>query len=242
MSEDSKTYSIYSNSDFVDKYFESIQHNAWNAYYERPSSLSLLPDITNKRILDAGCGPGIVSKILRERGALVTSVDYSPAMVDVAKKVLGETGDIKCMDLNLGLPNFDDKAFDIIYCSLTIHYIDDLEFLFKEFCRVLRKGGVLIFSTDHPDSPAFKDSPITAKRVNDVVWENFGITLRVIERPWGDILSSLEKANLRIEKIIDAEPTEQCRFYFPQTYQYLKENRHFICLRATKSEFPLVHD
>ncbi len=50
-------------------YAEMIDTKPHNAYLERPTTLSLLPDVEGKRVLDAGCGPGVYAEWLVERGA-----------------------------------------------------------------------------------------------------------------------------------------------------------------------------
>ncbi len=229
-----QSYSVYSDASFVKQYLDSIQGNAWNAYYERPSTLTLLTDVTDKRILDAGCGPGIVSKELIKRGATVTAIDYSPAMIKMAKSLLGATAQTMIVDLNNGLPLFDDSCFDIVYSSLTVHYIDDLDVLFGEFYRVLQPGGALIFSTDHPESPGFKLNPVYEKRIDRVFWDSFNISLQIIRRPWNDIMESLNRSGFKVDKIKDAQPTGDCKVRFPDVYENLKYNRYFICVRALK--------
>jgi len=40
------------------KYAETVDAKPWNAFYERPAVISLLPSLTNANVLDAGCGSG----------------------------------------------------------------------------------------------------------------------------------------------------------------------------------------
>jgi ubiquinone/menaquinone biosynthesis C-methylase UbiE len=230
------SYSIYSDADFVDRYAGNILDNPWNACYERPSTLSLLPDIHDKKLLDAGCGPGVTTEILVNKGATVTAVDYSPPMIEKARKRVGGKAEISLVDLNDGLGLFPDDEFDIIFSSLTIHYIDDLNMLFSEFSRVLKQDGLLVFSTDHPENPDFLENPVTEKRLNNVPWSNYGINMQVYERPWEDIITALKDHNFEIEKVMDATPTEECSIKYPKEYEYLRSNPHFICVRAKNTK------
>jgi SAM-dependent methyltransferase len=68
----------------AEKYNELIDYKPHNAYYERPNTLDLLPDVTGKTILDAACGPGKYAEILIGRGAVVKGFDISPKMVELA--------------------------------------------------------------------------------------------------------------------------------------------------------------
>ncbi len=61
-----------------------------NAYYERPATLSLLPEVRGKQVFDAGCGPGVSSKWLVRHGATVFAADASANMVALARRRLGD--------------------------------------------------------------------------------------------------------------------------------------------------------
>jgi 2-polyprenyl-3-methyl-5-hydroxy-6-metoxy-1,4-benzoquinol methylase len=66
------------------RYAALIDERPWNALYERPTTLALLPDVGGKDVLDAGCGPGWYADWLVRRGARVEVIDLSPAMVEIA--------------------------------------------------------------------------------------------------------------------------------------------------------------
>jgi SAM-dependent methyltransferase len=55
-------------------YHRLIDHKSHNAYYDRPNTLSLIPEPAGKAILDAACGPGKYAEILLSRGAAVDGV------------------------------------------------------------------------------------------------------------------------------------------------------------------------
>src|SRR5678816_1316326 len=70
----------------------NVDSAPYNALYERPAMLALLPDVKDKRILDAGCGSGWYAEQLLKRGAIVSAIDASAAMVDHARARLAQTG------------------------------------------------------------------------------------------------------------------------------------------------------
>src|SRR4028118_308387 len=78
----------------------AVETKPHNAFYERPATLSLLPDVAGKRILDAGCGPGIYSEWLAKNGAKVVAVDASPKMFELAKRKLGNAVEVRIADLS----------------------------------------------------------------------------------------------------------------------------------------------
>lgn len=121
----------------------------FNELMEMPLSFSLLGNVKGKKVLDAGCGTGISSKILAEKGAKVTGIEISKNMVEIAKEY--------CKDLKIKFDKgsidklpYENEVFDAILASLVIHYFEDPTDVFKEFYRVLKKDGILVFSTNHP--------------------------------------------------------------------------------------------
>ncbi|MEV5081220.1 class I SAM-dependent methyltransferase [Streptomyces sp. NPDC056159] len=96
---------------FAEAYSAESESNLVNAYYARPAMLALAGDVAGRRILDAGCGSGPLSAALRDRGAVVTGVDASAAMLALARRRLGNDVALHLADLSSPLP-FDDGAFD----------------------------------------------------------------------------------------------------------------------------------
>ena len=70
----------------ADAYAAGVDSAPYNALYERPAMLDLLPPLPGTRVLDAGCGPGWYAAELASRGALVTAIDASAAMIGHARE------------------------------------------------------------------------------------------------------------------------------------------------------------
>jgi len=134
---------------FAEAYAAENENSPVNAYYERPAMLALAGDVTGRRILDAGCGAGPLSAALRDRGAVVTGIDASAGMLAPARRRLGDDIALHLGSLSDPLP-FDDGAFDDVVASLVLHYLEDWGPTLAELRRVLRPGGRLIASVDHP--------------------------------------------------------------------------------------------
>ena len=83
----------------AERYAALVDSKPENAYCERPATLSLLPDVGGKRVLDAGCGPGSYSDWLVARGAEVVAIDVSPKMVQLARRRVGLQVDVRLADL-----------------------------------------------------------------------------------------------------------------------------------------------
>jgi ubiquinone/menaquinone biosynthesis C-methylase UbiE len=134
---------------FAENYSAENESSLLNAYYERPAMIDLAGDVDGHRILDAGCGSGPLAAALIAKGATLTGFDASPAMVELARQRLGEGADLQVADLSQPLP-FADDSFDDVVSSLVIHYLEDWSAPLGELRRVLKPGGRLILSVNHP--------------------------------------------------------------------------------------------
>ena len=134
---------------FAENYSTENESSLLNAYYERPAMIELAGDVDEHRILDAGCGSGPLFAALRAKGATVTGVDGSPAMIELARQRLGDDAALHVADLSRPLP-FDDGAFDDVVASLVLHYLRDWATPLAELRRLLKPGGRLILSVNHP--------------------------------------------------------------------------------------------
>ncbi len=134
---------------FATAYSVENESNLFNAYYERPEMLRLLGEVSGRRILDAGCGSGPLSEAMQAKGAVVVGFDASAAMVDLARQRLGEGADLHVADLGEPLP-FADADFDDVVASLVLHYLEDWSGPLTELRRVLKPGGRLMLSVNHP--------------------------------------------------------------------------------------------
>ncbi|WP_299951868.1 class I SAM-dependent methyltransferase [uncultured Modestobacter sp.] len=123
--------------------------NLINRHYERPAMLDLVGNVRGRRVLDAGCGSGPLAAELLSRGAAVTGFDSSAVMVDLARERLGADADVQVADLSAPLP-FADGSFDDVTMSLVLHYLRDWGAPLAELRRVLRPGGRLVLSVNHP--------------------------------------------------------------------------------------------
>lgn len=134
---------------FAESYAAENESSLLNAYYERPAMIALAGGVDGHRILDAGCGSGPLSAALSAKGAIMTGVDASPAMLELARQRLGATADLHVADLGRPLP-FADDSFDDVVSSLVLHYLEDWSAPLAELRRVLKPGGRLILSVNHP--------------------------------------------------------------------------------------------
>ena len=134
---------------FAAAYSRENESSLHNHHYERPAMVDLAGDVDGHRVLDAGCGSGPLTAALQARGAIVTGVDASSAMIELARQRLGADADLHVADLGDPLP-FADDVFDDVVASLVLHYLEDWVAPLRELRRVLRPGGRVVLSVPHP--------------------------------------------------------------------------------------------
>lgn len=210
-----------------------------NAYYERPATLSLLPDLEGKRVLDAGCGPGVYAEWLVAHGAAVVAFDANRKMVRLARQRLGNKAQVVRAALEDPLDFAADASFDIIVSALVMHYVKDWEPPLREFYRVIKTGGCLVFSIQHPfnDYEQFSRSRIYFEvELVDCMTKGFGKSVCVpfYRRPLGVVINSLIAADFCIDTILEPLPTEEFKRADPEDYAELIHKPGFMCIRATK--------
>ncbi len=112
----------------------------------------LCGNLTNKIVLDAGCGQGYLSYELVNRGADVVGIDGSTTLIKFAVQNYTKKGfalQYFVHDLTKPL-RFSNATFDIVVCNMVLMDFNPLESAMKEFQRVLKLGGSFIFSIPHP--------------------------------------------------------------------------------------------
>ena len=111
------------------------------------------------RILDLGCGTGIVACVLRERlgGAMyVVGVDANPVMLEKARLLAPE---IDWREGDLSTLPFAADSFDLVFCQDVLRFVPDHAKALHEVRRVLSPGGRLLASTWRPiDDPPFENA------------------------------------------------------------------------------------
>ncbi|MEU6074104.1 class I SAM-dependent methyltransferase [Micromonospora sp. NPDC047074] len=195
---------------FADAYAAENESGLFNAYYERPAILRLAGNVSGRRILDAGCGSGPLSAALRAKGAVVTGFDVSAAMVDLARQRLGEDADLHVADLSAPLP-FADAEFDDVVASLVLHYLEDWSGPLAELRRVLKPGGRLLLSVNHPAGYLVEypeaDYFALTKYSEDYVMDGRTVWLTFWHRPLHAMADAFAAAGFRITTISEPPPS-----------------------------------
>ncbi|MFW9788850.1 MAG: class I SAM-dependent methyltransferase [Candidatus Thorarchaeota archaeon] len=112
----------------------------------------LLGDVKDKKFLDAGCGEGYLARHYARKGAIVTGIDLSKQLIKVAEE-LTEKEEVMIdyrVDNVCLLESIPNAEFDIVLSNLVLLNVPCLDKAIKEVHRVLKVGGVFVFSIVHP--------------------------------------------------------------------------------------------
>ena len=106
-------------------------------------------DIAGKRILDVGCGGGILSEAMAKAGAEVTGIDMSEELIDVAELHSLETG-TKLTYQTISAEQFaelNSEQFDIVTCMEMLEHVPDPGSIIQACSKLVKADGKLFFST-----------------------------------------------------------------------------------------------
>lgn len=140
-------YSNYSDK-IIDKRFKS-QYKL-RSYAHKKQYESVLSHVTQgMKVLDAGCGEGVLSVMMSKKGALVTGTDISVPNIEAAKQFAKSEG---CDNINFFVSDLDklpfaDNEFDLVVSSHVLEHLPNFDRGLSEVIRVTKKRAVVAIPT-----------------------------------------------------------------------------------------------
>ncbi len=179
----------------------SIHHR----FISDPALLELVGKISGKKILDAGCGEGFISRELARRGAKVVGVDLSKKLLKLAQdeEIKNSLGIIYHHAFLEDLSHFLSGEFDMVIANLVLHDLEKLGEALSEFNRVLKKNGELVISLLHPNSGKEK---YFQRGWYEFEWGGKYKTLASYHRTMSDYITALAKEGFWVEKMLEPRP------------------------------------
>ncbi len=183
--------------------------------------LGLLGDVEGHRVLVLGCGGGQDAIALARRGAQVVGIDLSDAQIRFARALAQKEGlDVPFVQGSVEeLPDVDAESHDIVVSSHALNYVEHADLCFSEVFRVLRPGGLFVFSVHHPMDACLGDNPpyFVEKGYWDVErdweWEYMEAGVKERFRSWyrtvADWFGLLQDAGFWVEGLLEPQPPSE---------------------------------
>ena len=145
------TQNIYDDDEFFEGYSRLPRSvEGLDGAPEWPALRAMLPDLPGLRVLDLGCGFGWFCRWARQQGAAqILGIDVSEKMLAQARATTQDSA-IAYTRADMEQLSLSPGSFDLVYSSLALHYVENLDRLMEEVHRSLVPGGSLVFSVEHP--------------------------------------------------------------------------------------------
>ncbi len=209
-------------------------------YLEKPAIKKILENRQFENILDLGCGSGEDITWLKNLGE-VTGFDSSSELIELAKF---EHPDNTFIVHDLNNEIVLDQQYDLIYSSLTFHYIQDWDKLFKNLNKLLKPKGSIIFSTHHPikwgsQTTKTKESNqflmgykkiknenktyeiygdyLNQYKIEEKLFQQLDITH--YNRPLSEMFRVFKTAGFQVREFIEPKPIEVAKTKLPDFYE-----------------------
>jgi ubiquinone/menaquinone biosynthesis C-methylase UbiE len=181
--------------------------------------LQLIGDVRGKRVLEVGCGGGQCSIAFAKRGAVVTGIDLSDNQIEFARELAARNGVVvsflqgDAQDLS-AIP---DASQEIVFSAYALQFVEHMDRCFSEVARVLRPGGLFVFSLDHPFWYCLPDGELVVESsyfdsAYWYEWEQDGLSAhpRMTEyhRTIGEWHRLLCAAGFEVLDMVEPEPVE----------------------------------
>lgn len=140
-----KTRTSSLENDINSKYFKQ---NRPHLFIEKPAMFAKVPDLKGKTALCLGCGSGEeCGFLIKKNPKKLIGIDLSSELISIAKKSIRSA---RFYTMDAEDLKFKDNSFDFIYSSLVLKYFKSWSKVLREVYRVLKNGGVFLFSNFHP--------------------------------------------------------------------------------------------
>ncbi len=243
---------VYTGSDFYDddaifKTYMARRQRAGNPNdtMEKPIMLELIGEFTNQRILDLGCGDATFGRVAIAMGCeLYLGIERSTKMVNSAQQVLAGTNG-KVVQAAIENWDYPTQAFDLVVSRLALHYIQEVDAIFRQVHRALTNHGRFVFSVEHPViTSCDRGWQGNGPRQDWLVDNYFDAGERITSWMGGQVIKnhrtvenyfvSLQRAGFVVESLREAEPRPENFNGDDDMYQRRKRIPLFLIMAGRK--------
>ncbi|MDO5668956.1 MAG: class I SAM-dependent methyltransferase [Corynebacterium sp.] len=201
-------------ADYHDRHASYLDGFHWCPEMLAESEARLLGDVSGLTVLEIGCGSApCASWLARHSSAFVTGFDLSPAMLAHAD------GRVPLTQADAQALPYRDDSFDVAFSVFgALPFVPDITAVLIDVARVLRPGGRLVFSVNHPMRWIFPDDP-QAFEAQISYFEreyvehdaNGTVTYAEFHRTLGDWVRALDTAGFHLVDLIEPEWPEHLK-------------------------------
>ena len=166
----------------------------------RTSYIEKRTSIKGSEILDIGCGGGILSELLSQKGGIVTAIDLADGPLNVAKirqqksKLPIDYRKISTTDLVK-----EGKQYDVITCLEMLEHVPDPSIVVKECAQLCKPGGHLFFSTINRNLKSFIFAILGAEYILNILPQGTHEFEKLIKP--SEMKSFIDSADLEFEEV-----------------------------------------
>lgn len=121
-------------------------------------------ELTNRSVLDVGCGGGVLSESLACNGAIVTGLDVEPDAIAAAKKHAKEH-QLQIKYVCKPIEDYEASSFDFITCMEMLEHVPDPQLVIEHCARLLKPDGYLFLSTINRTAKAYASVIVAAEYI-----------------------------------------------------------------------------
>jgi len=217
-----------------------------------PALFQLLPDVSGRRVLDAGCGEGYLCRKLAKLGARVTGVDFSREMLALARERTDPQLGIRYVHGNCESMGFLHPAsFDIVVSSMVLQDLADHQAAFRSVHRALVEGGIFVFSIAHPCFATPNCGWVRNSEGHKLYWKvDRYFSEEAYQQPWppdaeegvllfhrtlSNYLRTLLRTGFALLDVVEPKPADDMLAKYPEFRDDLRMS-HFIVFKARKAD------
>lgn len=205
------------------EYYDEVMGDTGDYTHQQtidPALLKAAGNVKGKIVYDIGCGNGYMARKLYKMGAReLWASDISPVFIRLAKNKYPTYGINYFICDGADFSDLPEDYFDLVTLNMSIHYIKNLNKLFEGISNVLKVGGKVAFTIDHPLKPlshfdskridSFREvvnkARIYTKSVRDVVFNHWTgkRDLVIYKRPLGKYIKIMSNNGLYVTSFIE---------------------------------------
>jgi 2-polyprenyl-3-methyl-5-hydroxy-6-metoxy-1,4-benzoquinol methylase len=189
-----------------------------------PNLLARVGDVRGLAVLDAGCGEGIVARLLAEGGAQVVAVDVAPRLIELARDQATQ-GQVTYLvhDLSQPLPEYHE-AFDVVVSNLVINDVPDYQGFVATLGSVTKADGRVVLSLNNPYSALIREKVENYFDSGKTTLYNMakdGVAVYYFHRTLEEYMTAFREAGFALHGLEDVQVPQVIADHLPERYKQL---------------------